>query len=57
MKRKILSMVFAGVMSLLLVACGGESTGEASSDATASPASESTSAEVAGEDVQAIIDR
>ena len=42
MKRKILSMVFAGVMSLLLVACGGESTGEASSDATASPASEST---------------
>ncbi len=60
MKRKILSMVFAGVMSLLLVACGGESTGETSetsSDATASPASDSSSGESASEDVQAIIDR
>ena len=60
MKRKILSIVFAGIMSLMLVACGGESTGETSetsSDATASPASDSSSGESASEDVQAIIDR
>lgn len=60
MKRKIISMVFAGIMSLMLVACGGESTGETSetsSDATASPASDSSSVESASEDVQAIIDR
>ena len=47
-------------MSLMLVACGGESTGETSetsSDATASPASDSSSGESASEDVQAIIDR
>ena len=60
MKRKILSIVFAGIMSLMLVACGGESTGETSetsSDATASLASDSSSGESASEDVQAIIDR
>ena len=60
MKRKILSIVFAGIMSLMLVACGGESTGETSetsSDATASSASDSSSGESASEDVQAIIDR
>ena len=60
MKRKILSIVFAGIMSLMLVACGGESAGETSetsSDATASPASDSSSGESASEDVQAIIDR
>lgn len=60
MKRKILSIVFAGIMSLMLVACGGESTGETSetsSDTTASPASDSSSGESASEDVQAIIDR
>ena len=60
MKRKILSIVFAGIMSLMLVVCGGESTGETSersSDATASPASDSSSGESASEDVQAIIDR
>lgn len=60
MKRKILSILFAGIMSLMLVACGGESTGETSetsSDATASPASDSSSGESASEDVQAIIDR
>ena len=60
MKRKIVSIVFAGIMSLMLVACGGESTGETSetsSDATASPASDSSSGESASEDVQAIIDR
>ena len=60
MKRKILSIVFAGIMSLMLVACGGESTGETSetsSDATASPASDSSSGESASEDVQAMIDR
>ena len=60
MKRKILSIVFAGIMSLMLVACGGESAGETSetsSDATASPASDSSSGESVSEDVQAIIDR